>query len=118
MKTLLLFLSFFILTVSCNQSGKEIKMAGESASPGEMDRTVLPIKEPARPIYTELNAAKAKPPARFEVKAPKGAPNVIVILIDDIGFGASDAFGGPIHMPILDSLAASGLKYNRFHTTA
>jgi arylsulfatase A-like enzyme len=107
-----------ILMASCNQPAKEGSSPGPVPADGEMDRTVLPIKEPARQTYTELDAANVKPPARFEVKAPKGAPNVIVILIDDIGFGASDAFGGPIHMPTLDSLAASGLKYNRFHTTA
>jgi arylsulfatase len=83
-----------------------------------MDRTSLPIKEPLRQTYKELDAANAKAPARFDVKAPKGAPNVVVVLIDDIGFGASQAFGGPINMPTLDKLAATGLKYNRFHTTA
>ncbi|MCB9179354.1 MAG: arylsulfatase [Flavobacteriales bacterium] len=83
-----------------------------------LDRTVLPIHEPERPTYTELDARDAQPPPRWEVKAPEDAPNVVVVLIDDIGFGSSSAFGGPIHMPTLDKLAASGLKYNRFHTTA
>ena len=67
---------------------------------------------------TELDARNAKPPARFEVKAPERAPNVIVFLIDDIGFGHPATFGGQIPMPTLDRLAAQGLKYNRFHTTA
>ncbi|MEQ1893590.1 MAG: arylsulfatase [Planctomycetota bacterium] len=66
----------------------------------------------------EPDARKAKAPARFEVKAPTGAPNVVIVLIDDIGFGHSSAFGGPIRMPTLEKLAAGGLKYNRFHTTA
>lgn len=83
-----------------------------------MDRTSLPIKEPIRQTYKELDARKAKAPPRFAVKAPQGAPNVVVVLIDDIGFGASAAFGGPINMPTLDKMAAGGLKYNRFHTTA
>jgi arylsulfatase len=87
-------------------------------SPGKLDRTILPIKEPARQIYKELDARNAKPPDRFEVKAPEGAPNVVVVLIDDIGFGASSTFGGPINMPNLEKIAATGLKYNRFHTTA
>jgi arylsulfatase A-like enzyme len=52
------------------------------------------------------------------VKAPAGAPNVVIVLIDDIGFGASSAFGGPINMPTLEKVAKTGLKYNRFHTTA
>ena len=89
-----------------------------AAAPGAIDRTVLPIPEPKRQTYTELDARNAKAPARWEVKAPAGAPNVVVILIDDIGFGASGAFGGPINMPTLDKVAQTGLKYNRFHTTA
>ncbi len=49
---------------------------------------------------------------------PKGAPNVLIVLIDDCGFGAGSAFGGPVAMPVAEKLAAGGLKYNRFHTTA
>ena len=85
---------------------------------GDVDRTVLPIPEPKRQTYKELDARNAKAPARWEVKAPAGAPNVVVVLIDDIGFGASSAFGGPINMPTLEKVAKTGLKYNRFHTTA
>ena len=94
--------------------------AGDAAgqAKGEPDRTVLPIPEPQRKPITELDARKAKAPPRFEVKAPQGAPNVVIVLIDDIGFGHSSAFGGPISMPTLEKLAAGGLKYNRFHTTA
>jgi arylsulfatase len=83
-----------------------------------LDRTVLPIQEPDYPLITELDARKATPPPRFEVKAPEGAPNVLIVLIDDMGFGMSSAFGGPIHMPTVDRLAREGLRYNRFHTTA
>lgn len=82
------------------------------------DRTSLPIREPKRPNYTELDIRNATPPQRFEVKAPNGAPNVVVVLIDDMGFGVAEAFGGPIHMPVLSRLAENGLRYNRFHTTA
>jgi arylsulfatase A-like enzyme len=84
----------------------------------ELDRTVLPIPEPATPTITELDARNAKAPPRFEVKAPQGAPNVVLVLLDDIGFGQSSAFGGPCKMPTLDKLAAEGLRYNDFHTTA
>ncbi len=84
----------------------------------DLDRTTLPIKEPIRKSYTELNVRNATPPPRFEVKAPKGAPNVIIVLIDDMGFGASNHFGGPCNMPTLDKLANEGIAYNRFHTTA
>ena len=84
----------------------------------QLDRTVLPIKEPTYPESTVLDARDAKAPPRFEVKAPAKAPNVVIVLLDDVGFAASSAFGGPINMPTLDKLAASGLRYNRFHTTA
>jgi arylsulfatase len=83
-----------------------------------MDRTVLPVAEPSYPAITELDARTATPPPRFEVRAPEGAPNVVIVLIDDLGFGATSAFGGPIHTPTLDRLAEGGLRYNRFHTTA
>jgi hypothetical protein len=82
------------------------------------DRTVLPLAEPKRPTYTELDARTVKPPAPVEVKAPKGAPNVVIVLIDDMGFGVPSSFGGPVPMPTLDNLAQNGLRYNNFHTTA
>jgi hypothetical protein len=82
------------------------------------DRTVLPIPEPGYPPITEVDARTATPPPRFEVKAPAGAPNVLIVLIDDMGFGQSSAFGGPIQMPTVERLANAGLRYNEFHTTA
>ena len=82
------------------------------------DRTVLPIKEPERNTFSELDVRNVSPPQRFVLKAPEGAPNVVIVLIDDMGFGVPDAFGGPVPMPTLDKLAREGLKYNRFHTTA
>ncbi len=82
------------------------------------DRASLPIPEPKRPVYTEIDARKVTPPPRFEVKAPAGAPNVVIVLIDDLGFGAPSTFGGPIGTPTLDQLAENGLRFNNFHTTA
>jgi len=107
-----IFLSF----LGCKPS--EEKESTSSTVDTGLDRTVLPIKEPTYPAESELDARNAKAPARFEVKAPEKAPNVVIVLIDDIGFGHSSAFGGPINMPTLEKLAANGLKYNRFHTTA
>jgi arylsulfatase A-like enzyme len=83
-----------------------------------LDRTTLPIKDPTRPTYTELDARDVKPPPRFEVKAPAKAPNVLIVLLDDMGFGVPSTFGGPVNMPTADALAKDGLRYNRFHTTA
>lgn len=84
----------------------------------QLDRTNLPIQEPKPPTYSELDARNAKAPPRFEVTAPKGAPNVVIVLIDDIGFGGPSTFGGPLQTPTLDRLAQGGLRYNNFHTTA
>ena len=83
-----------------------------------LDRSVLPIAEPNYPHSQVLDARDATPPPRFEVKAPEGAPNVLIVLIDDMGFGMSSAFGGPIQMPTVEGLANQGLRYNQFHTTA
>jgi arylsulfatase A-like enzyme len=53
-----------------------------------------------------------------QVKAPQGAPNILLILTDDVGFGASSTFGGPVPTPSMDRLAKDGLRYTQFHTTA
>ncbi len=97
-------------------------VAAQQAAPAGIvlptDRTVLPIPEPQYPHSTVLDARNAVPPPRFEVKAPGNAPNVLIVLIDDMGFGQSSAFGGPIRMPTAERLANEGLRYNEFHTTA
>ena len=83
-------------------------------------RDILPIPDVA---YVGLTTYDAKdpdtsyPPIK-DVRPPATAPNVLVILIDDVGFGASSAFGGPCQTPNFEKLASGGLKYNRFHTTA
>lgn len=82
------------------------------------DRTVLPIHEPKVARSAIVDVRQATAPPRFQVKAPDGAPNVLIVLVDDMGFGQSSAFGGPLNMRTLDSLANSGLRYNQFHTTA
>jgi arylsulfatase A-like enzyme len=92
--------------------------AATTSAQDKLDRTALPIREPKPPTYKELDARNAKPPPRFEVKTPKGAPNVVIVLIDDVGFGGPSTFGGPIRTPTMDALAQGGLRYNNFHTTA
>src|SRR5438876_6076000 len=103
-------------SVTCGLVITVASTLGESTD--GLDRTVLPIHEPQYPTSTVLDARDAKAPPRFEIKAPAAAPNVVIVLLDDIGFGQSGAFGGPCHMPTLDRLAANGLRYNAFHTTA
>ena len=85
-----------------------------------VQRTVLPIPDQPHVGLTTFDAKDPDtkyPPIR-DLRPPQGAPNVLVILLDDVGFGASSAFGGPCHTPTFEKLAANGLKYNRFHTTA
>jgi arylsulfatase A-like enzyme len=93
-------------------------LSAPSTSATELDRTVLPIKEPLRKTTDVLDVRKATPPPRFEVKAPEGAPNVLLVLLDDLGFAGTSAFGGPVATPNFDRLASGGLHYNNFHTTA
>ncbi len=110
-------IALLVAVAGCN-TAPPAQPAAPANAQGGIDRTVLPIAEPNYPLATELDARNAKAPPRFEVKPPQGAPNVIVFLIDDIGFGHPGTFGGQIPMPTLDRLASQGLKYNRFHTTA
>ncbi len=79
----------------------------------KFDRTVLPIQEPERPTYSELDVRNVETPPLFEVKAPKKAPNVVIVLIDDIGFGGPSTFGGPIQTPTLDRLAVDSARAAR-----
>ena len=83
-------------------------------------RETLPI--PHRPPAGSVTYDAKDPATRFPpiepLRPPAGAPNVLVVLLDDVGFGASSAFGGPVNTPTAERLAAGGLKYNRFHTTA
>jgi arylsulfatase A-like enzyme len=87
-------------------------------APAEPPRNVLPVPEqPFRGIVGRT-AKDSTPDFPRQVEAPKGAPNVLLILTDDVGFGATSTFGGPIPTPTFDRLAANGLRYNNFHTTA
>ena len=106
-----------LVAVACSGS-KPPAPPQSAAAPAALDRTVLPIPEPSYPPITELDVRKATPPPRFEVKPPAGAPNVLLVLIDDMGFGVPSAFGGPVHMPTADRLAQAGIRYNAFHNTA
>ena len=85
-----------------------------------LNRTILPIPEPK---YVGLTTYDAKDPdTRYPpikaLRPPKQAPNVVIFLVDDAGFGSSSVFGGPCHTPNFEKLAGGGLKYIRFHTTA
>ncbi len=85
-----------------------------------MNRYSLPIPEPVDRRAASIDRRDQEQPydAPRAVRPPDGAPNVLIVLIDDMGFGASSAFGGPCRMPTTERLADGGLKYTRFHTTA
>jgi arylsulfatase len=86
----------------------------------DVARHVLPIpdqKSVGLMTYDAKDPGTNFPPIR-PLRPPAGAPNVLIVLLDDVGFGASTAFGGPCHTPTAERLAAQGLKYTRFHTTA
>jgi arylsulfatase A-like enzyme len=86
----------------------------------KVQRSILPIPDPQHVGVTTYDAKDpdTKYPPIESLRPPTGAPNVLVILLDDVGFAASSAFGGPIHTPTAERLAKNGLKFNRFHTTA
>jgi arylsulfatase len=83
-----------------------------------LDRASLPIQPPVAAPVTELDARNVTPPPPFNITPPEGAPNVVIVLIDDIGFGATEPFGGAIETPTFSQLAENGLRFNQFHTTA
>src|SRR5688572_16878811 len=86
----------------------------------EIQRHVLPIPDvpfAGLVTYDAKDPATSFPPIE-PLRPPSGAPNVLIVLIDDVGFAAASPFGGPIACPTADRLAAGGLRFNRFHTTA
>ncbi len=100
-----------------SQTNLDPKTASEEAS---QQRSVLPI--PNKPykglIVYDAKSTDSKFPPIEPIRPPKKAANIVLILLDDVGFGASSTFGGPINTPVADALATDGLRYTRFHTTA
>jgi arylsulfatase A-like enzyme len=86
----------------------------------KIQRSSLPIPDIQHPglISYDAKDPDTRFPPIFDVRPPKGAPNVMVILIDDVGYGATSVFGGPCQTPNFDKLSKGGLRYTRFHTTA
>lgn len=113
---ILILLVLFGVILSC--SSPDDKQKKLTSGEDQINRTVLPIQPPPHDPVTIMDARDAVKPEPFKVSAPKGAPNVVVVLIDDIGFGATSTFGGAINTPTFDRLAENGLRFNRFHTTA
>ena len=81
-------------------------------------RDVLPIPDTPYEGDIPLDARDASFLPIEPLRPPAGAPSVLIVLLDDVGFAASSAFGGPVNTPTAERLASAGLRYNRFHTTA
>jgi len=101
--------------------GNEKANSNNSGNQGlNFQRSVLPI--PDQPykglIVFDAKSLDAKFPPIQPIRPPKEAPNILLILLDDVGFGASSTFGGPVSTPVADALSTDGLRYTRFHTTA
>lgn len=92
-----------------------VPLSGGAATPS---RDVLPVPDPVFEGRLGETVDQSVPHWPGVVEAPDGAPNILLIMTDDVGFATASTFGGPIPTPALDRLAARGLKYNRFHTTA
>ena len=111
------------LIMGCGSDGQQPQAKQETlpqqktatASPTE---NVLPKPEPPFKGKIGRTVKNSTPDFPKGVSAPEGAPNILLIMTDDVGFGASSTFGGPIKTPTFDRLAENGLRYNMFHTTA
>ncbi len=124
MKIALRLIAFTCLTASTT-APVHAQQAGDSPSSRShamesVSRAHLPLPNTVRAdlITYDAKDPDSKFPPIPQIRPPKGAPNVLVILIDDVGFGASSTFGGPCQTPTLERLAQGGLRYTRFHTTA
>src|SRR5262245_30651992 len=89
----------------------------QTAGGGQPQSSVI-LPAPQQPFAGTIGRtpAESKPDFPKQVTGPQGAPNIVVIMTDDVGFGASSTFGGPIPTPAFDQLAQQGLRYNQFHT--
>src|SRR6516225_12220300 len=112
--------SFLTLGLWASTPALAQQMIGVPGSPEAsttIDGRYLPA--PPQPFGGQINpnAAQSKPYWPARVVPPQGAPNILLIMTDDVGFGAPSTFGGVIPTPTLDRIAANGLRYTNFHTT-
>jgi len=115
------FGSLVALVIAFSPSAYAQQTTGTPGSPGAtttIDGRYLPAPPPKFGGEMNLNALESKPWWPPRVVPPKGAPNILLILTDDVGFGAPSTFGGVIPTPSLDRIAANGLRYTNFHTTS
>src|SRR5262245_8899860 len=121
MKTLALALSALtaaILAVVPTMAQETTGVTGSPNATTTIDGRYLPPPPPPFQGEINLNALQSTPGWPARVVPPQGAPNVLLIITDDVGFGAPSTFGGVIPTPTLDKVAADGLRYTNFHTTS
>ena len=114
----LLVAAGLVTLVSGHHNLAVAKSTAKPTNADGLDRTSLPIAEPKISASKVLDVRNATAPPRFEVKAPNGAPNVLLVLLDDLGFAGTSSFGGPVATPSFERIANEGVRYNNFHTTA
>jgi len=96
-----------------------LNVATANAAPTPVDGLVLPFQPTPSASVVAPRLQDSKHQRRVEQNhLPKNAPNILIILLDDVGFGLADTYGGPIHTPTLSRIANEGISYNAFHTTA
>ena len=96
-----------------------LNIATANAAPAPADGSVLPFQPAPSASVAAPRLQDSKHQRRVEQNhLPKNAPNILIILLDDVGFGLADTYGGPIHTPTLSRIANEGISYNAFHTTA
>lgn len=107
-----------VMTIAATTGPVWAQVAPHQGVPLPLDRSVLAIPPAPFKGTMGLRSKESTPSFPQKVTAPAGAPNFVLILLDDIGFGATSTLGGPVSTPTLDRLASAGLRHNRFHPTA
>ena len=105
-----ILISFLISGLMLSCSTPQDQSENTSTETYKMDRTILPIHPPTAKVVTEMDARNVEKPDIFEIKAPEGSPNIVIVMIDDIGFGATSTFGGAIETPTFDRLADEHIR--------
>ena len=95
-----------------------LKLAAVANATDTVERSILPIPEAAFKGRIATTARESTADFPKQIQAPDKAPNVLIVILDDVGFGHAGTFGGAVSTPTMDSLAREGLRYTRFHTTA
>ena len=120
LRTRQLLVSYVLLAVvgATAQAQQTTGVPGSPDATTTIDGRYIPAPPQKFEGQINLNAAQSKPGWPARIVPPKGAPNILLILTDDVGFGAPSTFGGVIPTPALDRIAANGLRYTNFHSTS